>query len=329
MYFSRNMFERYVSYQEMNSQVFFHEMCKKAIKRYQRGVKLPSNKTPVVYGSSVKDFDKEKDGVMARLEMNERGVLRDFIAIDWDFKEGDEDKLNTLIESYQAFAQEYETYIYIYATKSYPTAPRVRTVVFTDREMDATEYAKAVTFMTDKANVDHEDEFNYFINHNFNLPVINNKAQYERLTLFAKKGYKPLDNDLWKDVEPKKKVNAYNKYVKKTRVMPDETIPHSRQEVDKGLAHLKTNMQKGTNKKLDFKVWLNFFQFLHAVARAETIGSITHDQALYILKMVAGGNQKWKYRNIEDYRREFPRVRDNKEKLERARLLSYYFGQDW
>lgn len=329
MYFTKNLYQTYAKYHPMDSQTFMYKMCYMAYQRYQNGRKLKKSEAPVVYGSSVKDFNPDEDDVIARVEMNDRGVLRDFIGIDWDFDKGDEDKFQTLFQNLGAFAKKYQTFVYVYATHSYPKKPRVRTVMFTQNEMNGAEYAKAVTFVEDALELSHHDDGNYDIKHNFNLPVINNKAQLECMTFFMRDDFDKLDNQLWSNVKPKQRGYAQNMKVRVIPVSPMENNAHSDKNIQRGLKHLSERMKAGTNKKLDFDIWSNFFQFLHAVARAEVLGAITHEQALYILKTVAGGNSKWAYKNIEDYHRELPRVKSNKEKLERARLLSYYFGDDF
>src|SRR5699024_11841945 len=85
-----------------------------------------------------------------------------------------------------------------------------------------------------------------------------------------------------------------------------------REHIDNGLQNLSQSIKSGHVKAHNLDKWSNFFQFLHAVARAEVLGSITHDDALYILEQVAGGNPEWLYRNKSDYLRELPRVRDRK-----------------
>lgn len=329
MYYTKNLYQTYAKYHDMDSQTFIYKMCHMAYQRYQKGRKLKKNEAPVIYGSSVKNFNPDEDNVIARVEMNDRGVLRDFIGIDWDFNEDDEEKLQQLFKQLEAFAKKYETFVYVYATHSYPKKPRVRTVMFTQNEMNGMEYAKAVTFVEDELGLAHNDEGNYNIKHNFNLPVINNQAQLDCMTFFTKDNFDKLDNTLWQSVKPKKHAYAQNKKVRTIPISPMEGQSHTDENIQKGLKHLSARMKAGKNKQLDFDNWSNFFQFLHALARAEVLGSITHSQALYILKTVAGGNSKWEYKNIEDYNRELPRVKSNEEKLKRARLLSYYFGEDF
>lgn len=323
------MYQTYAKYYPMDSQQFIHKMCQMAYQRYQHGKKLKKSEAPVIYGSSVKDFNPDEDMTIARIEMNDRGVLRDFIGIDWDFDQGDEDKLETLLSTLKTFATKYKTFIYLYATDSYPKKPRARTVMFTKEEMNGVEYAKAVTFIEKELGISHNDDGNYDIKHNFNLPVINNPEQLDLMTVYQRDDFDKLDNELWSDIKPKKRGYAQNMNVKLIPINDFESEAHSEEDIQKGLNYLSTQMKKKTNPKLDFDNWSNFFQFLHSLARAETLGSVTHDQALYILRQVAGGNSKWEYKNIEDYNRELPRVKSNENKLKRARLLSYYFGTEW
>ena len=331
MYFAKNYHEKYAHYQEISTLKFFHDITKKAIRRYKNGKKLPKNKMPVVFGTTINDFDKNKDNIIARIETNQRGVLRDFIGIDWDFDEGEEDKLENVLESLSRFTEQYETPILIYPTASFPKKPRIRTVMFTKELMDNVEYSKAVTFVEKYIGENHNDESNYNLKHNFNLPAINNKEQMKMLYFVMKDAHKPLDNQLWDSVEPNVKTyNSNNKHVKEVLVTREERMPHTDKDVELGLATLKEHRSEATKgSQFDFNRYYSFFQFLHAVARAEVIGSITNQQAHMILKRVADGNRDWEQRNREDYTHEFPRVEEDETKLKRARLLSYYFGFDW
>lgn len=329
MYFTKNMYQKYASYQDISSLKFFHKMCQMAQTRYESGKKLKKTEAPVVYGTTVQDFNEDEDSVIARIEMNQRGVLRDFIGIDWDFEENDKDKLEKLLNELYVFAHKHQTPVYIYPTHSYPTKPRVRTVMFSKELMDGMEYAKAVTFVEEQLGVNPNDEGNYNISHNFNLPVFNSREQLDAFKCYLPHNSKPLDNTLWEETKPKKKGYKQNYYVPEVPVTESEKENHTREDIDEGLKVLSDNIKAKRNKKLDFSIWSNFFQFLHALARAEVTGAITHDDARYILQVIAGHHSDWERRNYEDYMRELPRVKSNKDKLLRARRLTYYFGINW
>src|SRR5699024_8999628 len=284
--------------------------------------------TPVVYGSTVVDFNPRQDAEIARIEMNQRGVLRDFIGIDWDFEVGDEAKLDHVLQGLKSFHEHFQTSVIIYPTFSYPDKPRIRTVMFTENMMDASEYAQAVSFIIDTLKENPRDDDNYSIIKNFNLPVINNAEQAELVqTSLISKQDKPLNHQLWAKTKPHQKQYAQgNKHVKTHHIHHSEREMKQREHIDNGLQNLSQSIKSGHVKAHNLDKWSNFFQFLHAVARAEVLGSITHDDALYILEQVAGGNPEWLYRNKSDYLRELPRVRDNEDKLKRAKRLDFYFG---
>lgn len=332
MYFAQNYFERYAHFQEISALKFFYDLSKKAVRRYKNGKKLNKQQTPVVFGTSIQDFNSTKDNVIARIEMNQRGVLRDFIGIDWDFDTGEEDKLQTVLESLRTFSQKHETPVLIYPTASYPKKPRIRTVMFTKEMMNGSEYDKAVTFVEQVLGVHHNDETNYDIKHNFNLPVINNDAQLQRLELIMKHTHKPLDNELWSETKPssKKTQRDGNTHIKETLVTPEEKESHTNAQVKEGLDWLNKERRRAKQgSQFDFKRYFSFFQFQHAIARAEVIGSITRQQALMIMQYVADGNSDWERRNVEDYQHELPRVQEDESKLKRAKPLSFYFGIYW
>lgn len=328
MYFSKNLYDKFAHYKEIQSFDFFIAMAKKAYEKYSESKKYKKDEIPVVYGASVKNFIFEEDKVIARVEMNRRGVLRDFIPIDWDFDPGEEDKLNTMLEGIRKFHHTYKTPVLIYPTFSYPEKPRMRTVVFTRDMMDSMEYVKAVTFVVDKIGIDPEDDGNWNITHNFNLPVFNTKTQRDALEFLRCEDMHFLQNELFINVTPK--VNGYkNRKPKQYNIDKGEIQVRDIKRIDKGLKYLQECIVENKQKSYNFSDWNNFFQFLHSVARAESVESITRDDALYILTKVAGGNVEWERKNKNDYLREFPRVHNNQEKLLSARPLSFYFGIQW
>lgn len=331
MYVTQTRYVKYASYIDESALRFFVKLIKKAEKNFQDGKKITKKETPVVYGTTIVDFNKEEDLSIARIEMNERGVLRDFIGIDWDFNVGDEEDMQIVVDKSKEIFEKFETPVIIYPTYSYPNKPRLRTVMFTKALMDAEDYNKAVSFIIDYMGVDSGDKDNYSVIKNFNLPVINNQQQKDFVKVYVNQNSKPLDNELWKNTKMHvSSIRIGNRHVKTYEI--DDSLEgdlRSKEKIDEGLAHLSRGAINNDKKMFNFNEWFNFFQFLHSVARAEVLGSITHEDAIYILKTVAGGNHKWESRNIEDYLRELPRVKSNETKLKRAKPLSTYFGIEW
>src|SRR5699024_9613074 len=172
MYITKNRYIKYASYIDIPPLKFFYQTIQKALVQYKNGKKIDKKDTPVVYGSTVVDFNPRQDAEIARIEMNQRGVLRDFIGIDWDFEVGDEAKLDHVLQGLKSFHEHFQTSVIIYPTFSYPDKPRIRTVMFTENMMDASEYAQAVSFIIDTLKENPRDDDNYSIIKNFNLPVI-------------------------------------------------------------------------------------------------------------------------------------------------------------
>lgn len=369
MYVTENIYQKRATYVETSSTFkFFCMTAVQAVERYDNKRRLLKSKTPVVFATSVKGFEKDTDTpTIARVEMNDRGILRDYLGIDWDFEPGEEDKLKKLVTKCGEFATKYQTPILFYPTFSFPKKPRARTVIFLDRQIDQEPYAKGVYFIEKEFDLNTDDDGNYNIKHNFNLPVINRDDQLAVTRLILPNNKSVKINDITrKDGEkyaydlnlinmdmrniklfsvdnfneealPKshKKYGQANTRVSTTEVDDFEKMPRSDEDVQNAISHLLIKLNGGDDNPinyvapLDLNDYNQFFQFLHAIARAEVIGAITRGQAVRILVGVAMGNREWEQNNIRDYEIEYDRVAKSQQKLEMANPFSYYAGIDW
>lgn len=339
MYYTKSVYKKRANYASMDTLVFFAKANALANQAFKEGKRVEKKEQIVVYGSSVKGFDPKTDGSVLRVELNSRGPLRDFIGIDWDFDKREDYK--ALKERICALSKEYQTPILFYPTTSYPTKPHCRTIFFLEEAIDAMGYAKAETWVEQKLGLDPEDEGNSNIKHPINAPSHCSKEAYEESGWYVNGKFvsdkehpkeicekmlqmKRLPSSLWEKTKPKNKRISVGKELPTHRVTNSERNALTDEEVQKGWAHLKEEMKKDT--RCDFTNYNNFFQFLHALARAEVVGRMTHQQAVNTLIFIAQGNRQYEQNNIKDYEVEFARVRDSQEKLEKALPITNYFG---
>ena len=359
MLITGSIYEKKAIFIDQNTLHFFIQACAQAI---HTGMIMKrqtlKDRTGVAFATSVVDFDDEEDadGIL-RKEMNRRGIVRDFVGIDWDFEVGEEDLLRKVLVRSAEFAKEYGTIVLFYPTYSYPDKPRARTVLFTKELLEQEEYTKAVQFYTDFVGVSTGDEgANYSIKSNFNLPVINKKCQATATRLLLPSGqtmmiaslmkknddgewhtsldslpeYRLLENKLWEGVAVRRA-----SYVGTSGSMPehevddDERTPRTDRTIDRAITVLVDRITGKRSPKIVVDEYFKFFQLLHAIARAEVIGSITREQAIRILIGIAMGESKWEQKNVRDYETEYQRVADSEEKLSRARPMYYYVGDAW
>lgn len=342
MYYTKGLYQKRAIFNNEDAMHFFIKAVALANKQYQEGVRLNKDQQIVVYGSTINDFNPELDGNIARVEMNERGVLRSFIGVDWDLKETE--TYQQLKKALRQFSKDYHTPVLFYPTSSYPKKPHCRSVCFVSKQMDATDYARAVTWLEKTLEVSGDDQGNYSIKHNFNAPAFLSEEAYEETTWFldgemldprqltleelsdqlaVKEHF--LNPSLWKNVKPIVKPRKSSRFAQEFEIERTERMSLEREEIKKGQEHLM-NMIKNEENFVDFSKYNNFFQFLHALARAQVLGSMTFDEVKDTLVLIAQGNREYEQRNIKDYQIELKRVMGDETKLKRARPISCYFG---
>lgn len=359
MLITGSIYEKKTTFIDQNTLHFFIQACAQAI---HTGMIMKrttlKDRVGVAFATSVVDFDEDedKDGIL-RKDMNRRGIVRDFIGIDWDFESGEEQLLKQVLIRSAEFAKEHDTIVLFYPTYSYPEKPRARTVLFTEDLLEQEEYTKAVQSYTDFVGVSTGDDGgNYSIKSNFNLPVINKKCQATATRLLLPSGqtmmiasmmkknddgdwhtsldslpeYSLLESKIWESVSVRRV-----SYVGTSGSMPehevddDERTPRTDRTIDRSISVLVDRISGKRSPKIVVDEYYKFFQLLHAIARAEVIGSITREQAIRILIGIAMGESEWEQKNVRDYEVEFQRVADSEEKLSRARPMYYYVGDSW
>lgn len=334
MYLTKGVYQEEATYIPVkDTYSFFKESCNLAIRAFHDNIIFDKKKNnPIVYGSEIEGFNNEKKCIkIKRKKMNKLKLLRDFVGIDWDFEEGQEKELKKTILNSKKFAKEYDTTLIIYPTASYPKKPRIRTVFLLEDLLDEKEYKKAVSFILDKIDVNPNDDNNYNIYHQFNLPTINNEFQLKIMKIYK---YNKLKSKCFKNQKlPKSLIDKKNKKLKEFSVtgrqFEIEKSPRNDKEVERAITYILEQM-KTDNYLYDWSVYTNFVvKFMHSLARTEVIGAITHEQAERILIAVAEGDKYYETRNLKDYEIELNYVSTDEQKLKNSYPFARYAGLDW
>lgn len=312
---------------------FFIGSGKEALAKFSQQRKTPKDKTPIAIATTITDFDPATDQTIARAEINQRNPKRDFIEIDWDVD--DKDKLDKVQEKLVEFAEEHDTIIFYYPSFSYPDKQRGRSIFFTTEPIGERSYHQAVKFLLNYIGVDNGDDQSFHIKSTFNLPVVNNRQQKDAMRTITPSGktlseLNYLSPKLWANTKVPRNVGKVTE-LHDHDIMESEMRPRTDDYVRKVMPIIAERFQirKSTNQQFDLERYHSFFQFLHAVARAEVLGGITREGADLIVEAVAENNQRWIKNNQRDYRIEFDRVANDASKLMKARPLHYYIGEHW
>lgn len=312
---------------------FFLQSGKQALDKFSRQEKTTKDKTPIAVATTIDDFSMVTDLNISRSEINQRNPKRDFIEIDWDID--DKAKLEKVIKKTEEFVEEYNTIVFYYPSFSYPEKERGRTIFFTNEPIGERNYYQAVKFLLNYIGVDNQDDQSLHIKSTFNLPVINCREQKDAMRTITPKG-KSLNDisflspTIWSNVKVPRNV-ARPTVVRDYEITRGEQRPRVDEYVE-GVAPLIAERfitRKEHNQQFDLERYYSFFQFLHSLARAEVVGSISRKAVEIILVAVAEGNPNWERQNIIDYKREFDRVANDSSKLLKARPLYYYIGEYW
>lgn len=332
---SSNYKNKIATYDSRSSVTFFITSLELAIQSFKKGISFKKDNTPVIFGTIINQFDNSRDGTLYRTEMNHRGLLRDFISIDFDVD--DIEQLRTVIKRCNHFAKEYKTLAIFYPTYSFPQKARGRTIVFTKTLMDKKEYSQAVTFFINYIGINPLDDSNFDIKHNFNIPTFNNQEQVNAIRIYTPTdtNFSRLDNSLWKQTKVKVPINSstYTDFEIKKRfrntIHISETFKRDNVKLEQHLKELITEIKLDINPRLNFEYWNNFFRFLHSLARTEIAGSLDRIQIFYILETIALDNETWIWKNKRDYLYAYQQLINNKKTLELAKPLNFYFGITW
>lgn len=156
-------------------------------------------KAPLLYASAFGSLEDARvpKAVLAR-EKNRRplelqGVLKQYLAIDYDFEPGEESKIQqVMIGAARALGD--SRYV-IYPTSSFPWYPRLRLIVDVKDYLDESTYKQAVAWLIDKIGVDPGDKANLRPLQGMALPVYCTTEKVEANFYFSGEDKRPLSLD--------------------------------------------------------------------------------------------------------------------------------------
>lgn len=235
------------------------------------------------------DYIDRKDG--ANL-----GVLRDFVAIDYDLEDDDWEGFNLV---YLAIKERFEgVSLVLYPTLSYPLKPRVRLVIELNRLVNGGEYEQLVKHLIDEIGVETNDLVaNLNINHLMNLPVFTADVFAD---IIIQDG-EPYDAD---SIE----------YTGKRTSFKPQIQTHS--------TDLNDFIAKNQKNLMDYDY---FWRFTEALAKSHIEGDVDMEEVNHILKAVAMGNVEWEQNNLNEFYIQMGKLNSDPDKLRMAKTLNSYY----
>ena len=155
---TKNVYEKTATYFDIDDILFFKQVHQLALKNYEQNkddleilstdelANYKKEHSPVIYASTVTKYNKMLDQFITRTEMNER-ARRKYLILDMDFNQGEEAEALTFKRLFMNYADKQELAYLIYPTISYPTKPRFRCVLFTQKAMTEKSYFQAITWL--------------------------------------------------------------------------------------------------------------------------------------------------------------------------------------
>lgn len=261
--------------------------------------------------SAFGDINDPKTPTISPRKVRENGgLLRKYIAIDYDFNEGQESLLNNLWEKVLTlFTQTYPARIAIYPSSSYPILPRIRVVIETDEWLDKRSYPSAAEFIINLIGFDtYDDDANLSINHSFNAPW------YWHPDVSSKSHFTPNNNPLsleelgWERPTTKKKEK-------------EKTIaPYRGDQLEPAIEAFISNPETIANlQNFDY-----FWRFAESLADAYLSDLINMEFVEHILEVVALGNETWEKNNITLFQEQIQKLKNNPDKRSLVKPLGTY-----
>lgn len=330
MYISKNIYQTECQFVNLSEIEFFNTLLKNAINLFEKLKnedvdlsneidKIKKTMTPVIYASTVTNFQKSKDSILKRIDLNKRIKCRYFF-IDCDFNNGEEIESISFRKKLINFAKEMNTPIIIYPTISFPNKPRYRAIFFTEKLMGDIDYYKCIKWFYEKIKEEPKDTFDFSIKNTNNAPIFTSDSQIKNIfntSLNSK--LKPLDNALWKNIEGKKSKKV-NKAIKESFEIFDKL------EVKKE-KFLEAMTEFSLSEKA--KNYATFSPLMYSLARAELVGQITSEiaeESLIICANAANDDftkEHWKIDNINKYNKILEKMSEDEDMFNNAFPILY------
>lgn len=264
---------------------------------------------------------------MPRKTSENGGILRQFIALDYDLETLDEAK--ELSQNFHSLLiQQQEANAAMYPSISFPWKPRFRVVIDTKQWLDKSTYSQAVEHLIEYLGVNTHDEGNTVLAHPLNSPLYLHETS-EKFVMFQT-SKEPLDlkdigfdPDQVKPAYKSKRATRRNAISKSGGNVEDEDEPiapyRSDQIIQAVDTFLASDEARDQLEKYDY-----FWRFVESLADAYMRELVDKDFIDYTLKAVALGDNKWEEDNYNVFEAQLNKLETSPDKRQLVRPLSTY-----
>lgn len=244
------------------------------------------------------------------------GILRDYVAIDYDLTtQDDADKLKE--NALDFFTKQHNFDFILYPSISYPTKPHLRLVTNIATILDKNSYKTVATALIDKLGVLTNDLVaNTTISHNFNAPIYVYGSHAEEFTIYNQSGQSMTIDALninTKDLKSKTTRKEYSKSIKDSASYNDSQLT----------AAVNAFIENPKTKKL-LSDYNEFWHFAESLAEARLKSLVSQEFVDTILQKVAYGNTDWEKSNPEVYETQYEKLKSNPDKRTLVKSLNSY-----
>ena len=278
--------------------------------KLKRLKQLKKDTMPFAYATAFgeKQAPKTPDSAPRKVKDN-GGILRRFIALDYDLEAGQEDQLETLWQNlHTLFIEQNPVNLAVYPSSSYPLLPRLRIVVETQEWLDKRTYKSAAEFLINLLGVDTNDfQSNTSLAHAFNAPWYWHPKAREKSLFVTHKDALSLESLGW--VAPRSKGKQEDT---KVPYRPDQLEPAIQAFVED--PHTRDQLQ-------DYDY---FWRLAESLADAHLSNLVSDSFVNQTLEAVALGNDRWAEDNHRIFHEQVAKLQQNPDKRSYVKPLGTY-----
>lgn len=270
--------------------------------------KLKRNNMRFVLATAFGTLHKPSTPTLASRKIKDNGgVLRQFIALDYDLEKGQEDIAKELWDRVRTlFSHKHPTNYAIYPSSSYPILPRLRVVIETQELLDRETYRSAAEYLINYIGIETNDFVsNTSVAHPFNAPWYWHPDANSATHFVLDKTPLSLEDIGW--TRPKSKAEPV-------------VIPYRDEQLESAIQSFIEDPEQQDQLK-DYNY---FWRFAESLADANLKGTITHEFAKQALMAVAMGNKEWEENNLTIYEEQKQKLQHNPDKRAYVKPLGTY-----
>lgn len=244
-----------------------------------------------------------------RGERKNGGILRDYIALDYDLTSIEE--ANRLRQNvYQLFVEQTPCRFALYPSIRYPRLPRFRLVIEIDQLLDKKAYKQASEALLKLIDVESNDFVsNTSITHPFNLPFyVFDEAPRDAVFV--------LDADTF----PLNQLITLKPSKEKQKEKIQKSNTYRTADLHQAIEALLNDQQR-MNQLDDYDY---FWRFAESLAESVRLERIDESFAKQILTEVAQGNPEWEANNLKIYEAQLNKLIMNPDKRGLVKPLAHY-----